>query len=38
MFCKTNDCDKGKTQWVVSVGNLLGLFDKDWLGHTYTGK
>jgi hypothetical protein len=28
MFCKTNDCDKGKTQWVVSVGNLLGLFDK----------
>lgn len=37
-FAGANDCDNGKTQWVVSVGNLLGLFDKDWLGIPYTGK
>ncbi|MFT5250680.1 MAG: ketosteroid isomerase-like protein [Glaciecola sp.] len=37
-FAGANDCDKGKTQWVVSVGNLLGLFDKDWLGIPKTGK
>jgi predicted ester cyclase len=37
-FARANDCDKGKTQWVVSVGNLLGLFDKDWLGIPNTGK
>lgn len=37
-FAGANDCDKGKTQWVVSVGNLLGLFDKDWLGIPNTGK
>ena len=37
-FAGANDCDKGKTQWVVSVGNLLGLFDNDWLGIPSTGK
>ena len=37
-FGGANDCDKGKTQWVVSVGNLLGLFDNDWLGIPSTGK
>jgi len=37
-FAGDNDCDNGKTQWVVSVGNLLGLFDKDWLGIPHTGK
>ena len=37
-FAGGNDCDDGETQWVVSVGNLLGLFDKDWLGIPHTGK
>ncbi len=37
-FAGDNDCDKGKTQWVVSVGNLLGLFDNDWLGIPSTEK
>lgn len=31
-FAGANDCDEGKTQWVVSTGNFLGLFDKSWLG------
>lgn len=37
-FAGANDCDNGKTEWVVSAGNLLGLFDKDWLGIPCTGK
>jgi hypothetical protein len=37
-FAGANDCDNGKTEWVVSVGNLLGLFDTDWLGIPHTGK
>lgn len=37
-FAGDNDCDNGDTQWVVSVGNLLGLFDNDWLGIPHTGK
>lgn len=37
-FAGTNDCDGGATQWVVSVGNLLGLFDHNWLGIPPTGK
>ena len=37
-FAGANDCDDGKTQWVVNVGNLLGLFDNDWLGIPSTGK
>lgn len=31
-FAGANDCDGGKTQWVVNVGNFLGLFDYSWLG------
>jgi ketosteroid isomerase-like protein len=37
-FAGANDCDNGETQWVVSVGNILGLFDNDWLGIPSTGK
>ena len=37
-FAGANDCDKGKSQWVVSVGHFLGLFDNDWLGIPFTGK
>ena len=37
-FAGDNDCDSGKTQWVVSVGHLVGLFDADWLGIPHTGK
>ena len=37
-FAGANDCDDGKTQWVVNVGNLLGLFDNDWLGIKPTNK
>jgi len=37
-FAGANDCDNGKTQWVVSVGNLLGSFDNDWLDIPSTGK
>ena len=33
-FAGANDCDDGKTQWVVNVGNLLGLFDNDWANPT----
>lgn len=31
-FAGANDCDDGKSFWTVSMGNLLGLFDKEWLG------
>ncbi|MGB0879978.1 MAG: hypothetical protein ACPGTO_05380 [Polaribacter sp.] len=37
-FAGANDCDGGKTQWVVNVGNLLALFDTSWLGIPPTGK
>lgn len=37
-FAGANDCDNGETQWVVSMGNFLGLFDKPWLGIRPTGK
>jgi len=37
-FAGANDCDKGKTIWVVNVGNFLGLFDHNWLGIPATGK
>lgn len=33
-----NDVDNGKTEWVCSMGHLLGLFDEDWLGIPSTGK
>lgn len=37
-FAGANDCDDGKTTWVVNVGNFLGLFDNNWLGIPPTGK
>lgn len=37
-FAGANDCDGGKTIWVVSVGNFLGLFDNSWLGILPTGR
>jgi len=37
-FAGANDCDEGKTVWVVSMGNFLGLFDHNWLGIPSTGK
>ena len=33
-----NDVDGFQTEWVCSMGHLLGLFDKDWLGIPSTGK
>ena len=33
-----NDVDGGKTEWVCSMGHLMGLFDEDWLGIPSTGK
>ncbi|MDC3253381.1 ester cyclase [bacterium] len=37
-FAGVNDCDDGKSIWVVNVGNFLGLFDNNWLGIPSTGK
>lgn len=37
-FAGANDCDEGKTIWVVNAGNFLGLFDQPWLGIPPTGK
>lgn len=34
----TNDMDDAAGQWVCSMGHLLGLFDRDWLGIPSTGK
>ena len=31
-FVGTNYCDDGASVWSLSAGNLLGLFDRDWLG------
>ncbi len=33
-----NDVDGFKSEWVCSMGHLMGLFDKDWLGIPSTGK
>ncbi len=33
-----NDVDNFSSEWVCSMGHLLGLFDKDWLGIPSTGK
>ena len=33
-----NDVDGLKSEWVCSMGHLMGLFDKDWLGIPSTGK
>ena len=37
-FAGKNDCDGGNSIWVVSAGNLMGLFDENWLGIPSTGK
>ena len=37
-FSSTNSIDNGKSEWVCSMGNFLGLFDKDWLDIPATGK
>lgn len=37
-FAGANDCDDGKTTWVVNVGNFLGLFDQPWLDIPPTGR
>lgn len=37
-FAGNNDCDGGNSTWVVSAGNLMGLFDENWLGIPATGK
>lgn len=33
-----NDVDDGETEWVCSMGHMLGLFDHDWLGIPSSGK
>ncbi len=33
-----NDVDGGKTTWVASMGHMMGLFDRDWLGIPATHK
>ena len=33
-----NDVDQGASVWVASMGNMMGLFDNDWLGIPATGK
>lgn len=33
-----NDVDEGESVWVASMGNMMGLFDEDWLGIPATGK
>lgn len=33
-----NDVDGGKSVWVASMGNMMGLFDENWLGIPATGK
>ena len=34
----SNFIDDGKSEWVVSMGHLMGLFDEDWLGIPRSGK
>jgi hypothetical protein len=33
-----NDVDGFQTEWVCSMGHLMGLFDQDWLGIPSSGK
>ena len=33
-----NDVDGFETEWVCSMGHLMGLFDEDWLGIPSSGK
>ncbi len=35
---KMNHADNFESEWVCSMGHLLGLFDKDWLGIPSTGQ
>ena len=37
-FVGNNYCDDGAGIWALSAGNLLGLFDRDWLGIPRTGR
>lgn len=37
-FAGQNNVDEGKSIWVASMGNMMGLFDSDWLGIPATGK
>jgi predicted ester cyclase len=33
-----NDCDDFSSEWVVCMGHMMGLFDRDWLGIPPSGK
>jgi predicted ester cyclase len=33
-----NDCDDFSSEWVCSMGHMMGLFDHDWLGIPSSGK
>jgi ketosteroid isomerase-like protein len=33
-----NDVDGGESVWVASMGNMMGLFDRDWIGIPASGK
>jgi len=37
-FAGLNDVDDGESVWVASMGNMMGLFDHEWLGIPATGK
>ncbi len=37
-FAGTNEMDGFSSTWVVSMGHLMGLFDRPWLGIAPTGK
>lgn len=37
-FAGTNELDGHESLWIVSMGHLMGLFDKPWLGVKPTGK
>ena len=37
-FAGANEIDGGASVWVVSMGHLMGLFDRPWLGIPPTGK
>jgi hypothetical protein len=37
-FAGSNYIDNGNSEWVVGMGHMMGLFDKDWLGIPATRK
>lgn len=37
-FAGDNFIDDGATTWALSMGNMMGLFDHDWLGIPATGR